>query len=94
MRTSWPCWWMTSIWAGSGAALVRLHKKASFKMRASLEELDYEQSRGLKKTLVLEFTKPAWISNHQNVIITGATAWARPTSPAPSATRGAAWGTL
>jgi DNA replication protein DnaC len=53
--------------------LVRLHKKASFKMRASLEELDYEPARGLKKVQVLEFTKPAWISNHQNVIITGAT---------------------
>lgn len=53
--------------------LVRLHKQASFKMRASLEELDYESSRGLKKTLVLEFTKPAWINNHQNVNITGPT---------------------
>jgi len=53
--------------------LVRLHKKASFKMHASLEEIDYEPSRGLKKTQVLEFTKPSWISNHQNVILTGAT---------------------
>lgn len=53
--------------------LVRLHKKASFKMHASLEEIDYEPSRGLKKTQVMEFTKPSWINNHQNVILTGAT---------------------
>lgn len=42
-------------------------------MRASLEEIDYEPSRGLKKVQVREFTKPTWISNHQNIIITGAT---------------------
>ncbi len=53
--------------------LVRLHKRASFKLRASLEEIDYESSRGLKKARVLEFTQSAWIGNHQNVIITGAT---------------------
>jgi DNA replication protein DnaC len=53
--------------------LVRLHKRAAFKMHASLEELDYESSRGLRKAQVLEFTKPSWVENHQNVIITGAT---------------------
>jgi len=53
--------------------LARLHKQAGFKMQATLEEVEYEPSRGLKKVQLLEFTKPSWIVNHQNVILSGPT---------------------
>jgi len=53
--------------------LERLQKNAKFKLNARLEEIDYEPSRGIKKTVLLEFTKQRWIDNAQNTIISGAT---------------------
>lgn len=53
--------------------LERLHKNAKFKIDAHLEEMDYEPSRGLKKTVLLEFTKSRWVDNNQNTFISGKT---------------------
>ena len=53
--------------------LERLQKNGKFKHNARLEEIDYEPSRGLKKTTMLEFTNTRWVDNFQNVVINGAT---------------------
>jgi DNA replication protein DnaC len=53
--------------------LERLHKNAGFKMAATLEEVDYDASRGLKKVELLSFTQPRWLENHQCVILDGPT---------------------
>jgi DNA replication protein DnaC len=50
----------------------RLVKGADFKEKsACLEALDYQGSRGLKKSVVLELTQNRWIQNSQNILITG-----------------------
>lgn len=40
---------------------------------ACLEELDYQQPRGLTKSKVLALQNTEWIENHQNILITGPT---------------------
>lgn len=45
---------------------------AKFKdKQACLEDLDYAQSRGMKKTQILELAQNQWITEHQNIIVTG-----------------------
>lgn len=50
----------------------RLLTGAQFKEKtACIEALDYRSGRGLKKSVVTELTQNHWISNHQNIVITG-----------------------
>lgn len=51
---------------------VRL-KKAKFKNQAYLQDVTYEASRKLDKSLMLSFENCDWIANHRNILITGAT---------------------
>ncbi len=53
--------------------LERLHKNAAFKIRATLEEVDYDAARGLKKQELLEFTQRRWLDNFQNIYLSGPT---------------------
>ena len=47
-------------------------KTARFKDQgACVEDIDYETSRGLKKTKLLEFLQNHWIDKHQNIVLTG-----------------------
>ena len=48
-------------------------KSAQLKQRACLEELDFQHPRGLDRKVMVHLASCAWIRNHQNVIITGAT---------------------
>jgi DNA replication protein DnaC len=48
-------------------------RQAKLKQQASLEEVDFEVPRGLKRAQLLELTTGAWIERHQNLFITGPT---------------------
>lgn len=55
-------------------ALDRRLKKATIRHSdACLENIDYEQNRGLNKALITALGGCDWIRNHQNCIITGMT---------------------
>ncbi len=51
----------------------RLRKTARFRYQASLEELMYDASRGLNKSLITTLSSGDYISNGESVLITGAT---------------------
>jgi DNA replication protein DnaC len=53
--------------------LQRLLQNARLKQSACLEDIDYKQARGLHKHTVLELANCRWITNRQNVLITGPT---------------------
>ena len=53
--------------------LQRLLRNARLKQSACLEDIDYRHARGLHKQIVLELAQCRWITNHQNVLITGPT---------------------
>ena len=52
----------------------RLLQNAKLKISsACLENIDYQHSRGLVKTKILNLGNQEWIENHQNILITGPT---------------------
>lgn len=51
----------------------RLRKTAGFRYQASVEELTYDQSRGLSKGLITNLITGDYISKGESVLITGAT---------------------
>lgn len=54
--------------------LKRLLKRSRLKISAaSLEEIDYNQQRGLLKTNVVNLQNTSWLENHMNILITGPT---------------------
>lgn len=53
--------------------LHRLLGNARLKHQACIEDIDYRQSRGLHKQIILELSNCNWIENHQNVLICGPT---------------------
>lgn len=48
-------------------------REAHFPLAATVEEIDYQHPRGLRKSQVLELISCQWIAHHQNLIVTGAT---------------------
>lgn len=48
-------------------------KKASFKMKACLEDIDYQTHRKIDRALMAKLERCQWIREHHNVLITGAT---------------------
>lgn len=48
-------------------------KLAKFRYRASIEDILFDESRGLDKNLVLRFAECNYIDKQENIIITGAT---------------------
>jgi DNA replication protein DnaC len=52
---------------------IRLIKGARFRYQASLEELIYEPSRGLNKTLITDLASCQYIARGESVLIVGAT---------------------
>ena len=60
------------LWKENRALAVRL-KKAQFKINASLEDLDYRSSRGLKRAQIEQLRASQWVKEHRNCLITGPT---------------------
>ena len=48
-------------------------RNAKFRMRASMEEIDFFTPRGLNKTQLLRFTDGSFLKNGENILITGKT---------------------
>ena len=46
-------------------------QNAKFRMRASMEEIDFFTPRGLNKTQLLRFTDGSFVKNGENVLIMG-----------------------
>lgn len=55
------------------AKLQRLLTKAKLRQQGVLEDVDFRHPRGLDKQTILEISRGHWLSNHQNVLITGPT---------------------
>lgn len=53
--------------------IERLERQAKFRLKAELADIDYSASRQLEKVTVRTLMQNEWISNHQNLLITGAT---------------------
>jgi DNA replication protein DnaC len=53
--------------------LARLLKSASFRYKATIEQIDFSQPRKLDKNLLLRLSRCQWLNKAENVLITGAT---------------------
>ena len=53
--------------------LARLLKEARLRLPACLEDIDYHHSRGLDRSLMVEFKSLRWLSAYQNIFISGPT---------------------
>jgi DNA replication protein DnaC len=60
------------LWKENRGWAIRL-KKAQFKITASLEDLDYRASRGLKRAQIEQLRASHWVKEHRNCLITGST---------------------
>ena len=60
------------IWRDDRALQTRL-KNARLKLPALVEDIDYQASRGLKRSQIEQLATSEWIRYHQNCIITGPT---------------------
>jgi len=54
-------------------ATARLLKRARFRYQASFEQIDFQLSRNLDKTMMMRFSDCLWIEKAQNIIIEGPT---------------------
>ena len=48
-------------------------RTAKFKQNAALEDIDFKAARGLDRSLIMKLAGCEWVSEHLNVLITGAT---------------------
>ena len=60
------------IWKENRALATRL-AYAGLKQAAAVEDLDFRDSRGLKRAQIEHLSTGDWVTNHQNVIVTGPT---------------------
>lgn len=61
------------LWKENRGLAVRL-KNAQFKIpNATLEDLDYRPSRGLKRAQIEQLRAANWVQEHRNCLITGLT---------------------
>jgi DNA replication protein DnaC len=60
------------IWKENRALATRL-VYAGLKQAAAIEDLDFRDSRGLKRAQIEQLSTGDWITYHQNVIVTGPT---------------------
>ena len=60
------------LWRENRALAIRL-KNAQLKISASLEDLDYRTSRGLKRAQIEQLRASPWVQEHRNCLITGPT---------------------
>jgi DNA replication protein DnaC len=60
------------LWVENRGMAIRL-KNAQFKITASLEDLDYRSSRGLKRAQIEQLRASQWVKEHRNCLVTGST---------------------
>ena len=60
------------LWKENRGLAIRL-KNAQLKISASLEDLDYRSSRGLKRAQIDQLRASQWVKEHRNCLITGPT---------------------
>ena len=60
------------LWRENRALATRL-AYAGLKQAAAVEDLDFRDSRGLKRAQIEHLSSGDWVTNHQNVIVTGPT---------------------
>jgi len=60
------------LWKENRGWAARL-KNAQFKISATLEDLDYRSSRGLKRAQIDQLRASQWVRSHRNCLITGPT---------------------
>jgi DNA replication protein DnaC len=60
------------LWRENRGLAIRL-KNAQLKINASLEDLDYRGSRGLKRAQIDQLRASQWVKEHRNCLITGPT---------------------
>lgn len=60
------------LWQENRGLAIRL-KNAQLKISASLEDLDYRSSRGLKRAQIDQLRASQWVREHRNCLITGPT---------------------
>ena len=60
------------LWKENRGLAIRL-KNAQLKISASLEDLDYRSSRGLKRAQIEQLRASPWVKEHRNCLITGPT---------------------
>jgi len=60
------------LWRENRGLALRL-KNAQLKISASLEDLDYRASRGLKRAQIDQLRASQWVKEHRNCLITGPT---------------------
>lgn len=60
------------LWKENRALTTRLCA-ANLKQPAAIEDIDYRQSRGLKRSQIEHLGMGEWVERHQNVIVTGPT---------------------
>jgi DNA replication protein DnaC len=60
------------IWKENRSLSTRL-AYAGLKQPAAIEDLDFRDSRGLKRTQIEQLATGVWVEQHQNVIVTGPT---------------------
>lgn len=48
-------------------------RTARFRQEATIEDIDYQQPRGLTKAVMLDLARCGWVTAHQNVLFTGLT---------------------
>jgi DNA replication protein DnaC len=60
------------LWKEDRGLSARL-KNAHFKINATLEDLDYRSSRGLKRAQIDQLRASQWVGEHRNCLITGPT---------------------
>jgi DNA replication protein DnaC len=59
--------------ARENSKLKRRLTQAKIQQNACIEDIDYEQSRGIVKSKVLELSRGQWMHNKLNMLITGST---------------------
>jgi IstB-like ATP binding protein len=62
--------------------MERRLRAAKLRQRATVEELDFRQPRGLDRSLTLSLAQAGWVEAHHNLLITGPTGVGT-SSPAP-----------
>lgn len=60
------------LWKENRGLAIRL-QNAQLKISASLEDLDYRSSRGLKRAQIDQLRASSWVKEHRNCLITGPT---------------------
>ena len=51
--------------------IQRLQKQASFRYRASIEEIDYSLERGLDRNLLMRLSEMTFVTEPRDIFITG-----------------------